>query len=85
MSISIHPELEARFRARAAAEGLTVEGYLERLLLTEQQAESELEASALEGLLDEAEESGDYVGASNEDFDAMEREAQDLVRKHKSS
>jgi len=39
----------------------------------------------LETLLDEAEKSGDYVGASKDDFDAMEREAQDLLRKRKSS
>jgi Arc/MetJ-type ribon-helix-helix transcriptional regulator len=39
----------------------------------------------LETLLDEAEKSGDYVGASKEDFDDMEREAQDLVKKRKSS
>jgi Arc/MetJ-type ribon-helix-helix transcriptional regulator len=38
----------------------------------------------LETLLDEAEKSGDYIGASKEDFDAMEREAQDLLKKRKS-
>jgi len=32
----------------------------------------------LEALLDEAEEGGDYVEATAEDFDAMEREAQQL-------
>lgn len=35
----------------------------------------------LEALLDEAETSGDYVEATEEDFDAMEREAQQLSRK----
>ena len=39
----------------------------------------------LEGLLDEAEESGEYLETSKEDFDAMEREAIDLLRKRKSS
>jgi len=39
----------------------------------------------LEALLDEAEASGDYVGATKKDFDAMEREALELVRKRKSS
>ena len=39
----------------------------------------------LEALLDEAEKSGDYLGATRDDFDAMEREALDLVRKRKSS
>ena len=50
VSISIHPDLEARLRSRAEAEGLTVEAYIERLVQTEQQGESELEALALEGL-----------------------------------
>ena len=50
MTIDIHPELEVRLRARAEAEGLTVEAYVERLLRAEQQAEDELETLALEGL-----------------------------------
>ncbi len=50
MSISIHPELETKLRARAQAEGLTVEAYLERLVHAEQSAEDELTALALEGL-----------------------------------
>ena len=39
----------------------------------------------LEALLDEAENSGDYVSATKKEFDAMEREALELVRKRKSS
>lgn len=39
----------------------------------------------LEALLDEAEKSGEYVEVTQEDFDAMEREALELVRKRKSS
>lgn len=40
----------------------------------------------LEVLLDEAEQSGDYMAATKEDFDAMEREALKLIReKQKSS
>jgi Arc/MetJ-type ribon-helix-helix transcriptional regulator len=39
----------------------------------------------LETLLDEGEKSGDYVEAGKEEFDAMEREAIDLLRKRKSS
>jgi hypothetical protein len=50
MTISIHPELELRLRARAESEGLTIEAYVERLVHAEQQAEDELEALALEGL-----------------------------------
>jgi hypothetical protein len=50
MTITIHPELETRLRARAQAEGITVQAYVERLLRAEQQAEDELEALAREGL-----------------------------------
>jgi len=50
MSITIHPELERKLRARAEAEGLSVEAYIERIAREDQQAEEELEALALEGL-----------------------------------
>jgi len=39
-----------RLRARAEAQGLTLEAYVERLIRADQQAEDELEALALEGL-----------------------------------
>jgi len=39
----------------------------------------------LDALLDEADRSGDYVEVTSEDFDAMEREAQELVKKPRSS
>jgi len=50
MSITIHSDLEAKLRARAQAEGLTIEAYVERLFRADQEAEDELEALALEGL-----------------------------------
>jgi hypothetical protein len=50
MSLAIHPELETKIRARAEAEGLSVEAYLERLLSAEQRGADELESLALEGL-----------------------------------
>jgi hypothetical protein len=50
MSLAIHPDLESRIRARAEAEGLTVEAYLERLIQADQQGAQELETLALEGL-----------------------------------
>jgi hypothetical protein len=50
MNITIQPEVEMRLRARAEAEGVTVEAYVERLVHAEQQAEDELEALALDGL-----------------------------------
>lgn len=50
MNITIPPELENKIRARADAEGLSVEAYLERLVQADQQGLEELEALALEGL-----------------------------------
>jgi len=50
MNISITPELETKLRARAEAQGLTVEAYVERLVRAEQEGENELEALALQGL-----------------------------------
>ena len=50
MSITIHPELEARLQARAEVEGLTVEAYVERIARDDEQAEQELELLGLEGL-----------------------------------
>ncbi len=39
----------------------------------------------LDALLDEAARSGDYVEATKEEFNAMEREALDLLRQRKST
>ena len=50
MSITIHPELEARLRARAESEGIPVETYIERIARDDLQAEKELEDLALEGI-----------------------------------
>jgi len=50
MPITIHPELEARLRARAEAAGVTPETYIERIALVDQAAEDELEVLALEGM-----------------------------------
>ena len=50
MNITIPPELQSRLRARAEAEGLTIEGYIERIARDDQQAEEELEALAFEGI-----------------------------------
>jgi len=50
MSITLRPELEARLRERAKAEGLTIEQYVESLARADQQAQAELEALLLEGL-----------------------------------
>lgn len=59
MSLTIHPDLEARLRARAKAEGITVEAYLQHLLRSDQEDIDDLEALALEGL-----NSGEPIEAS---------------------
>ncbi|MBL8291627.1 MAG: hypothetical protein JNN08_07315 [Bryobacterales bacterium] len=58
MPITLHPELEARIRARADAAGLTVETYIERMVRDDEFAEEDLEGLAIEGL-----ESGKSVEA----------------------
>lgn len=50
MTITIDSQFESRIREKAEAEGLSVEGYIERLLTMDQAVEEELEALALEGL-----------------------------------
>ncbi len=75
MSITIHPELETRLRARAQAEGLTVEAYLERLVRVEQSARDELGALALEGL-----NSGPPLEAGPGYWEAKHRRLDELLR-----
>jgi antitoxin ParD1/3/4 len=75
MSISVHPELETKLRARAQAEGLTVEAYLERLVRAEQSAEDELTALALEGL-----DSGDPIEVGPEYWEARHQELDERLR-----
>ena len=50
MTITIDPRIEAHFRARADAAGLSVDAYIERLLHADASAVDELESLALEGL-----------------------------------
>ena len=50
MSITIHPELESKLRALAAAEGISVQEYLERLIQAEEDADKKLLELAVEGL-----------------------------------
>ena len=49
MPIMIHPELEAKLRARAEAAGVSVENYIERIACDDEAA-SDLETLAIEGL-----------------------------------
>jgi hypothetical protein len=76
MTITIHPELEGRVRARAEAEGLTVEAYVERLVRADQRAEDELEALALEGL-----NSGELIGVGPDYWEAKHRQLDERLSK----
>lgn len=80
MSISIPPILETRLRERAAAEGLTVEAYVERLLRIDEQAEEQLERLALEGLRsgEPIEITGEYWEEKHRRLD--ERDSRPAVR-----
>ena len=77
MSITIHPELEAKLRARADAEGLTVEAYVERIACDDERAEQELEALALEGL-----NSGESIVADEAYWDEKRRR---LIERHQKT
>jgi hypothetical protein len=70
MSITVHPELETKLRARAKQEGLSVDAYLERLIEDES-----AEIARTEMLLQEAADSGDYIELSEEEWDRLEQEA----------
>lgn len=76
MSITIHPEIEKRLRARAEAEGVSVDAYLERLVRADQQAEDELEALAVEGL-----NSGDPIEAGPGYWEEKHRRLDERLKK----
>jgi plasmid stability protein len=76
MSITIHPELEKKLRARADAEGLSIEAYIERIAREDQQAEEELEALALEGL-----NSGESIEADERYWEQKRRRLMDRHQK----
>ncbi|MBI1791354.1 MAG: hypothetical protein HYR60_27820, partial [Acidobacteria bacterium] len=63
-------ELEAKLRARAEADGITVDSYLERLMQDE-----DAEIAHTETLVQEAADSGEYVELNEEEWERMEREA----------
>jgi hypothetical protein len=76
VSITIHPEIEKRLRARAEAEGVSVDAYLERLVRADQQAEDELEALAVEGL-----NSGDPIEAGPGYWEEKHRRLDERLKK----
>ena len=75
MSISIHPELETKLRARAEAEGLNVEAYLERIVGSEQSAEDALTELALAGL-----DSGELIEPGPGYWEAKHRSLDECLR-----
>ncbi len=77
MPITIHPDLEAKLRARADAAGISVETYIERIARDDQAAEEELEALALEGR-----ESGDSINA---DENYWREKRQRLIDRHRKT
>ena len=77
MSITIHPELEARLRERAEAEGLSIEAYVERIARDDERAEKELEAIAVEGL-----NSGDSIVADDQYWENKRRR---LMERHEKT
>lgn len=77
MAITIHPELEAKLRARAEAAGLSVEAYIERIASDDQGAEEELEALAIEGL-----KSGDPMEIGSGYWEEKHRRLDERVKKN---
>lgn len=76
MPIILHPEVEAKLRARADAAGISVETYIERIAHDDQTAEEELEALAMEGL-----ESGESIQASENYWNEKRQQLIDRHRK----
>ncbi|HKE33154.1 MAG TPA: hypothetical protein VKD65_15590 [Candidatus Angelobacter sp.] len=76
MSITIHPALEAKLRARAEAAGMTIEGYLELLVRTDQEAVEELEALAIEGL-----SSGDPIESGPDYWEEKHRRLDERLKR----
>jgi len=70
MSITVHPELEAKLRTRAQEEGVSVDAYLERLVQDEA-----AEIAHTETLLQEATDSGNHIELNEQEWDRMEQEA----------
>lgn len=50
MTITINPQIEARFRERASFEGISPDAYIERLIVADQSAFGEIEDMAMQGL-----------------------------------
>jgi hypothetical protein len=76
MPITIHPELEAKLRARAEAAGVTVETYIERIARDDQAAEEELENLAADSL-----NSGDPIDVGPGYWEEKHRRLEERLKK----
>jgi hypothetical protein len=62
--ITLNPELEARLRDRADAEGLTIEAYIERIAREDERAEREVETLVIDAL-----DSGESISVDDDYWD----------------
>jgi plasmid stability protein len=74
--IELSDEQAAALKQRAAAQGLSVQAYLGRLVHADQEAEDELEALALEGL-----DSGDPIEIGPGYWEAKHRQLDERLSK----
>ena len=76
MSITIRPPLETQLRAKAEAEGMSVEQYIEHLLQADRVAEQELEGLAKEGL-----DSGNLIDPASDYWEEKHRRLDEQLGK----
>lgn len=77
MALTLDPRLETELRARAKAEGISVEAYIEHLLRAEEEAMKEAETLALEGV-----ESGSPIEAGSDYWDKMHRRLDERIKRN---
>lgn len=76
MGLTLNPRLETEIRARADAEGVSVEAYIERLLEAEEEAMNEAETLALEGV-----KSGNAMEAGVDYWENMHRRLDERIKR----
>lgn len=76
MSLILNSRLETELRARAAAEGISVEAFIERLLCAEEEAMKEAETLALEGV-----RSGNAIEGGGDYWENMHRRLDDRSKR----
>jgi hypothetical protein len=76
MGLTLNPRLETELRARADAEGISIEAYIERLLRAEEEVMKEAEALALEGV-----RSGNAMEAGTDYWEKMHRRLDERIKR----